>query len=135
MKNYKILIIGLGSIGKNLAQSLTEKGYTINVWDKNKSRTKGGPKTSIDEELLYFANMLYATSKDDTKRVNSIVDGIHKLKPGITGLAQISGRDSLTIKEKVDFDLKYLNEKSLTLNTKIIFLTLLKVLRDEGIKH
>ena len=38
------------------------------------------PKTSIDEELLYFANMLYATSKDDTKRVNSIVDGIHKLK-------------------------------------------------------
>jgi len=34
MKNYKILIIGLGSIGKNLALSLIDKGYEINVWDK-----------------------------------------------------------------------------------------------------
>lgn len=38
------------------------------------------PQTSIDEELLYFANMLYATSKDDNKRINAIIDGIHKLK-------------------------------------------------------
>ena len=61
--------------------------------------------------------------------------GIHKLKPGITGLAQISGRDALTIKQKVDFDLKYLNEKSLILDMKIICLTLLKVFGSEGIKH
>lgn len=38
MKNYKILIIGLGSIGKNLALSLIEKGYAINVWDKNQKK-------------------------------------------------------------------------------------------------
>ena len=38
MKNYKILIIGLGSIGKNLALSLTDKGYKINVWDKSKKK-------------------------------------------------------------------------------------------------
>ena len=38
MKNYKILIIGLGSIGKNLTQSLVDKGYEINVWDKNQNK-------------------------------------------------------------------------------------------------
>ena len=38
MKNYKILIIGLGSIGKNLALSLVDKGYEINVWDKNQNK-------------------------------------------------------------------------------------------------
>ena len=38
MKNYKILIIGLGSIGKNLALSLIDKGYEINVWDKNQNK-------------------------------------------------------------------------------------------------
>ena len=38
MKNYKLLIIGLGSIGKNLALSLVDKGYKINVWDKNQKK-------------------------------------------------------------------------------------------------
>ena len=61
--------------------------------------------------------------------------GIHKLKPGITGLAQVSGRDSLSIEKKVNFDLIYLKEKSLILNIKIIYLTLLKVFGSEGIKH
>ena len=40
MKKYKILIIGLGSIGKNLALSLIEKGYKINAWDKEQSKNK-----------------------------------------------------------------------------------------------
>ena len=53
MKNYKILIIGLGSIGKNLALSLVDKGYKINVWDKNRDKNMTICKYSF--ESLYLS--------------------------------------------------------------------------------
>jgi len=55
--------------------------------------------------------------------------GVHSLLPGITGLAQINGRDNLSIQEKVEFDLNYLKEKSFRFDIYIIWLTALKVLK------
>lgn len=62
-------------------------------------------------------------------------EGIHNLVPGITGLAQISGRDELTIKNKVEIDKVYLLRKSFTYDLYIIWLTLLKVIKGVGISH
>ena len=59
--------------------------------------------------------------------------GIHRLYPGITGWAQVNGRDELTISEKVNMDLYYLNNRSLKLNLMILWLTLLKVVKTEGV--
>lgn len=73
MKNYKILIIGLGSIGKNLAQSLTEKGYTINVWDKNKSRTK---ETCRLLGITYIANVSKFIKSSKTITILAIPAGL-----------------------------------------------------------
>lgn len=61
--------------------------------------------------------------------------GIEKLLPGLTGWAQINGRDELPIPEKVKLDLEYLNNQSLFMDFKIICLTFLKVIRREGVKH
>ena len=61
--------------------------------------------------------------------------GIHRLIPGITGWAQINGRDELPIPVKVEFDVYYLNNRSLMFDVKILFLTIFKVLRHEGVKH
>ncbi len=61
--------------------------------------------------------------------------GIHTLRPGLTGWAQINGRDSLSIADKVAFDLEYLQKKSFGLDLKIIFLTALKILKRDGIAH
>ena len=61
--------------------------------------------------------------------------GVHSLIPGLTGWAQINGRDELPIPEKVDFDLWYLKHASFWLDIKIIFLTFAKVLRSEGVQH
>ena len=61
--------------------------------------------------------------------------GVHKLTPGLTGWAQINGRDELPIPEKVKLDVEYLNNQSLIMDFKIICLTLLKVIRRDGIKH
>ncbi|WP_157670534.1 sugar transferase [Chitinibacter sp. GC72] len=61
--------------------------------------------------------------------------GVHQLLPGLTGWAQINGRDELPIPKKVQFDVEYLQRKSLWFDIKIIFLTLFKVLRREGVSH
>ena len=61
--------------------------------------------------------------------------GIHKIIPGITGWAQVNGRDDLPIPIKVQFDEYYLKHRSFVLDMKIIFLTLVKVLRREGVTH
>ena len=61
--------------------------------------------------------------------------GVDKLVPGLTGWAQINGRDELPIPEKVKLDVDYLQQQSFTLDLKIILMTFLKVLRRDGIKH
>ena len=61
--------------------------------------------------------------------------GVDKLLPGLTGWAQINGRDELPIPIKVKLDVEYLHKQSFLLDVKIIFLTFLKVLRRDGVQH
>ena len=61
--------------------------------------------------------------------------GVHRLPPGLTGWAQINGRDELPIPVKVEFDEYYLKHRSMLLDMKIILLTFLKVARREGVTH
>jgi O-antigen biosynthesis protein WbqP len=61
--------------------------------------------------------------------------GVHKLIPGLTGWAQINGRDSIPIPVKVDFDTYYLEHCSFWFDIKILFLTIFKVARTEGVSH
>lgn len=61
--------------------------------------------------------------------------GVHRLVPGITGWAQINGRDELSIPIKVSFDEYYLKNQSFLLDLKILWMTFLKVIRREGVSH
>lgn len=61
--------------------------------------------------------------------------GVHELLPGLTGWAQINGRDELPIPQKVTLDAEYLENKSFYLDVKIIILTALKVLRRDNVTH
>lgn len=60
---------------------------------------------------------------------------VHELVPGITGWAQVNGRDELAIPEKVRLDCEYLYARSFWLDIKILILTLVKVARSEGVSH
>lgn len=60
--------------------------------------------------------------------------GISRLVPGLTGWAQINGRDELSIEEKVNLEKEYLEENNIFIDLKIIFLSVVKVIRREGIK-
>lgn len=61
--------------------------------------------------------------------------GVNRLLPGLTGWAQINGRDELSIPEKVRLDVEYLNRRSFWLDLKIVCMTFAKVLRRDGVKH
>ena len=61
--------------------------------------------------------------------------GVHKLIPGITGWAQINGRDDIPIPKKVEYDEYYLNHGSFFFDIKILLLTLFKTVKSEGVQH
>ena len=61
--------------------------------------------------------------------------GVHTLTPGLSGWAQINGRDELPIPIKVEFDVYYLHHRSFALDMKIIFRTIYNVARSEGVSH
>ena len=61
--------------------------------------------------------------------------GVHKLVPGLTGWAQVNGRDELPIPEKVKLDVVYLNRRSLWFDVAIIWLTFVRVLHRDGVTH
>ena len=61
--------------------------------------------------------------------------GVHALVPGLTGWAQINGRDELPIPQKVALDIEYLKKKSVLFDLKIILLTVLRVIRRDNVTH
>ena len=60
---------------------------------------------------------------------------VHTIVPGLTGWAQINGRDELPIPQKVELDVYYLQHQSLILDIKILFLTFFKVIKRDGVTH
>ena len=61
--------------------------------------------------------------------------GIDKLIPGLTGWAQVNGRDELSIEDKVQYEVEYLNKQSFWFDMNILVLTFLKVVRRAGVSH
>jgi O-antigen biosynthesis protein WbqP len=61
--------------------------------------------------------------------------GVHKLVPGLTGWAQVNGRDELPIPKKVELDFEYLRRRSFLFDLKILWMTALKVFARDGVSH
>jgi len=61
--------------------------------------------------------------------------GVHELVPGLTGWAQVNGRDELPISDKVKLDVEYMQRQSLGFDLKILWMTVLKVVAKDGVSH
>ena len=101
-------------------------------------------KSSLDEIPQLFSivrgDMSFVGPRPALHNQYDLIDlrsskGIHTLKPGLTGLAQINGRDELSIESKVDFDEEYFKNRSFTLDLKILFLTFFKIFSSKHISH
>ena len=110
-----------------------------------------------DKRLTFFGKWLRATSIDEVPTLINIIKGDmsfvgprpllieyldlyseverqrHLVNPGLTGLAQINGRNNISWKKKFEYDILYVNKISLFLDLKIFLLTFLKVIKREGI--
>lgn len=101
-------------------------------------------KTSIDElpqlfsvlkgDMSFVGPRPALFNQEDLTALRT-AKGVHRLKPGITGYAQINGRDELPIPVKVQFDEQYLLRRGLMLDLKILWLTVFRVVKRKGITH
>ena len=101
-------------------------------------------KTSLDEIPQLWSvvegNMVFVGPRPALFNQDDLITlrmekGIHKLTPGITGWAQVKGRDELPIPEKVEMDFYYLKNRSFMLDWVIILKTIVTVLRFKGVSH
>lgn len=101
-------------------------------------------KTSLDElpnliniikgEMVFVGPRPALFNQDDLMELR-VASGVDKLKPGITGWAQINGRDEISIETKVAFEKEYLDRKSLIFDIKILVKTFTSVLFRNGVSH
>jgi O-antigen biosynthesis protein WbqP len=101
-------------------------------------------KTSLDElpnliniikgEMVFVGPRPALYNQDDLMALR-VATGVDKLKPGITGWAQINGRDEISIAEKVKLEQDYLNKKSFLFDIEILIKTFTKVLFSKGVSH
>nr|WP_293624461.1 MULTISPECIES: sugar transferase [unclassified Polynucleobacter] len=73
-------------------------------------------------------------NQDDLIR-ERVALGIDSLRPGLTGWAQVNGRDEISLAQKIQFDAEYLERQSFGFDLYILWLTFLKVVRSEGVSH
>lgn len=101
-------------------------------------------KTSLDElpqlisilkgDMSFVGPRPALFNQDDLIKLRT-EHGVHLLTPGLTGWAQINGRDELPIPVKVEFDRYYLEHRSFIFDFKIMFMTFVKVVKSEGVRH
>lgn len=101
-------------------------------------------KTSLDElpnliniikgEMVFVGPRPALYNQDDLMALR-VATGVSKLKPGITGWAQINGRDEISIEEKVKLEQEYLQKKSVLFDIEILIKTFTNVLFSKGVSH
>lgn len=101
-------------------------------------------RTSLDElpqlfsivkgDMSFIGPRPALYNQDDLIELRTI-NNLHKLKPGLTGWAQVNGRDSLTIDQKVALEVEYIMKKSIWIDIKILWLTFLKIFNQQDVSH
>ncbi len=117
LENPSQYVLNIGGILRKL--SLDELPNLINI---------------LKGEMVFVGPRPALYNQDDLMALR-VKSGVDKLKPGITGWAQINGRDEIAIEDKVAFEKEYNERKSLWFDLKIIVFTFFKVLKTNGVSH
>lgn len=123
-------------------ESVTADGRTLEPKERITRVGRILRKTSIDE-LMQIFNVINGTMSFvgprptlpyQVERYNEEQKRRHNMRPGITGFAQVNGRNDLTWTEKIEYDVKYIDNFSLWLDIKILFKTVAVIFKSEGIE-
>lgn len=152
--------LGSPIIFKQQRPGLNSKIFTMYKFrSMTDARNKNGKLLSDAERLPKFGNLLRATSLDEIPEIINVLKGDmslvgprpllveylsryskeqarrHEVRPGITGWAQVNGRNAISWEEKFKYDVEYVDSCSFLLDIRIIFLTIKKVFVKEGISQ
>ena len=131
--------------------------HVIKFKTMNDKKDKQGSLLPDEKRLTNIGKFIRATSLDEIPQLVNVIKGDmsfvgprpllveylslynkkqmrrHEVKPGITGWAQVNGRNTISWKQKFEYDVWYVENQNFLLDIKIIFLTMLKVFKSEGI--
>jgi O-antigen biosynthesis protein WbqP len=117
LENPQQYLLGIGGVLRKL--SFDELPNLINI---------------IKGEMVFVGPRPALYNQEDLM-ASRVIAGVDKLKPGMTGWAQVNGRDEISIEEKVAFDREYLVRKSFWFDLRIILMTFTSVISSRGVKH
>jgi O-antigen biosynthesis protein WbqP len=135
MPKFRSMRIGTPGVATHLLQNPTTYLTKVGPFLRRSSLDELPQLWSILKGDMSFVGPRPALFNQDDLISLRTQAGLHELVPGLTGWAQVNGRDGLSISDKVKLDIEYLQRRSFKFDLLILWLTLLKVLRRDGISH
>jgi O-antigen biosynthesis protein WbqP len=135
MPKFRSMRIDAPALATHLLQSPEQWLTPIGSWLRRSSLDELPQLWSILKGDMSFVGPRPALSNQEELIALRTEMGVHELMPGLTGWAQVNGRDDLNIFQKAQRDLEYLQQRSLAFDLKILLITTLKVLKKDGVSH
>ena len=135
MPKFRSMRIGTPAVATHLLQKPEQWLTPIGSFLRKSSLDELPQLWSILKGDMSFVGPRPALFNQDDLVALRTQKGVHELVPGLTGWAQVNGRDELPVPQKVQLDVEYLERRSLLFDMKILWMTALKVLASDGVSH
>ena len=135
MPKFRSMRVGTPAVATHLLSSPSDHLTPVGGWIRRTSLDELPQLWSILVGDMSFVGPRPALFNQDDLIALRTDQGVHHLLPGLTGWAQVNGRDELPIPHKVALDVVYLERQSLTFDLYILFLTVIRVLQRQGVTH
>lgn len=135
MPKFRSMRVGTPAVATHLLQDPDAHLTPIGSFLRKSSLDELPQLLSILKGDMSFVGPRPALFNQDDLIALRTANDVHHLVPGLTGWAQVNGRDELPIPEKVKLDVEYLQRQSLWFDIRILWLTFVKVVRRDGVTH
>jgi O-antigen biosynthesis protein WbqP len=135
MPKFRSMLIGTPAVATHLLDSPDSYLSPIGGFIRRSSLDELPQLFSVLKGDMSFVGPRPALYNQDDLIALRTEKGVDKLLPGITGWAQVNGRDELSIPDKVALDAEYLDRQSFWFDMKILWMTFLKVMKRDGVSH
>jgi O-antigen biosynthesis protein WbqP len=135
MPKFRSMRVGTPAVATHLLQDPDAHLTPIGSFLRKSSLDELPQLWSILKGDMSFVGPRPALFNQDDLMALRTQSGVHHLLPGLTGWAQVNGRDELPIPEKVKLDVEYLKRRSFLFDLRILWLTFVKVVRRDGVTH
>jgi O-antigen biosynthesis protein WbqP len=135
MPKFRSMLVGTPTIATHLLSNPESYLTSIGAFLRRYSLDETPQLFSVLKGNMSFVGPRPALFNQDDLIALRAEKDVDKLLPGITGWAQVNGRDELSIPDKVALDVEYLNHQSFWFDIKILWMTFLKVIKRDGVSH